>query len=95
MNRVQHRIFRQKRDEVRGGWRNVHNEELHNFYSLPNTGVDKSRRIRWVGYLAHMGAKKKEVYALFSMKTRRKQPLGRPRCKWENSIKMGHKEIDL
>jgi hypothetical protein len=35
-NRVLRRIFGQKRDEVTGGWRKLHNEELHNLYSSPS-----------------------------------------------------------
>jgi hypothetical protein len=47
--RVLRRIFRPKRDKVTGGWRKLHNEELHNFYSSPNIiMVIVSRRMRWV-----------------------------------------------
>jgi hypothetical protein len=46
-NRVLRRIFRPKRDEVMGDWRKLHNDELHNSYSLPNTiRMMKSRRMR-------------------------------------------------
>jgi hypothetical protein len=49
-NRVLRRIFGLKRDEVTGGWRKVHNEELHNFYSSPSIIIMiKSRRMRWAG----------------------------------------------
>jgi hypothetical protein len=45
-NRVLRRIFRPKREEVAGGWRRLHNEELHNLYPSPNIkGVIKSRKI--------------------------------------------------
>jgi hypothetical protein len=45
-----------KREEVAGGWRRLHNEELHNLYTSQNiTGVIKSRRMRWTGHLACMG----------------------------------------
>jgi hypothetical protein len=48
-NRVLRRIFGSKRDEVTGGWRKLHNEELHNLYSSPNIiGVIKSRRMKWM-----------------------------------------------
>jgi hypothetical protein len=48
-NRVLRRIFGPKREEVAGGWRWLHNEELHNLYTSPNiTRVIKSRRMRWV-----------------------------------------------
>jgi hypothetical protein len=50
------RIFGPKRDEVRGKWRKLHNEDLNNMYSLPNIiCVIKWRRMRWAGYVAQMG----------------------------------------
>jgi hypothetical protein len=50
-NRVLRRIFGLKRDEVTGGWRKLHNEELHNLYSPPNTiRIIKLRRMRWAGH---------------------------------------------
>jgi hypothetical protein len=53
------RIFGPKRDEVTGGWRNMHNEELHNLYSSPSIiRMMKSRRIRWAGHIAPMGEKR-------------------------------------
>jgi hypothetical protein len=55
-NRVLRRIFGLKRDEVMGGWRKLHNEELHNFYSLPSIiRTIESRRLRWAGRVARMG----------------------------------------
>jgi hypothetical protein len=55
-NRVLRRIFGPKRDEVTGGWRKLHNEELHNLYSSPNIIIMiKSRRMRWAGRVARMG----------------------------------------
>jgi hypothetical protein len=54
-NRVLRRIFGLKRDEVTGGWRKLHNEELHNLYSSPNIiRAIKSRRMRWAGHVARM-----------------------------------------
>jgi hypothetical protein len=47
-----------KRDEVTGGWRKLHNEELHNLYSSPNIiRMIKSTWMRWAGHVARMGAK--------------------------------------
>jgi hypothetical protein len=43
------RIFGPKRDEVTGGWRKLHNEELHSLHFLPDIWVLKSRRMRWAG----------------------------------------------
>jgi hypothetical protein len=58
-NRVLRRIFGPKRGEVTGGWRKLHNEELHNFPSSPSLiRMIKSRRIRWAGLVARMGAKR-------------------------------------
>jgi hypothetical protein len=55
-NRVVRRIFGQKRDEVIGGWRKLHNKEFHNLYSLPSIiRMIKSRRIGWPGHVARMG----------------------------------------
>jgi hypothetical protein len=59
-NRVLRRIFRHGRDEVTGGCRKLHNEELHGWYSSPNIiRVIKSSRMRWVGYVACMEGDKK------------------------------------
>jgi len=55
-NTVFRRIFGPKRDEVRGKWRKLHNEEVDELYSIPNmVQVVKSRRMRWAGHVAHMG----------------------------------------
>jgi hypothetical protein len=55
-NRVLRRIFGRKRDEVTGGWRKLHNEELHNLYSSPSIiRMIKSRRMGWAGYVAQLG----------------------------------------
>jgi hypothetical protein len=50
------RIFGLKTDEVTGGWRKLHNEELHNLYSLPSIiRMMKPRRMGWTGHIAHGG----------------------------------------
>jgi hypothetical protein len=52
-NRVLRRICGPKRDEVMGGWRKLHNEELHNLYYSPSIiRMIKSRRMRWAAYIA-------------------------------------------
>jgi hypothetical protein len=52
-NRVLRRIFVTKRDGVTGGWRKLHNEELHDLYSLPSIiGVITSKRMNWEGHVA-------------------------------------------
>jgi hypothetical protein len=59
-NRVLRRIFGPKRDEVTGGWRKLHNEDLHGLYpSASIVRVIKARRMRWAGYVARMGGVEK------------------------------------
>jgi hypothetical protein len=80
---------------VTGRCRKLHNEELHNLYSLPNIiRIIKSRRKRWAGYVARMG-EKRNVYRLLVGKAEGKRPLGRPRRRWIDNIKMGLLEIRL
>jgi hypothetical protein len=54
-NRGLRRIFRWKRDEVTGGWRKLHNEEIHNLYSSPRIIRMTKSRIRWARHVARMG----------------------------------------
>jgi hypothetical protein len=54
-NRVLRRIFGPKRDEVKGEWKKLHNDELHILYSSPNIREIKSRRMGWAGHAALMG----------------------------------------
>jgi hypothetical protein len=78
---------------VIGGWRKLHNEELHNFYYLPSIiRIIKSRSIRWAENVARMGAKK-NAYRILVGKQEGKRPLGRPRRRWEDNIKMDLREI--
>jgi hypothetical protein len=94
-NRVLRRIFGSKRDEVTGEWRKMHSEELHNLYSYPDiTRQVKSRRMRWAGHVARMGEERK-VYTVLVGKTEGKRPLGRPRRRWEERIRMDLREIGL
>jgi hypothetical protein len=87
-NRVLRRIFGPKRDGVAGGWRKLYNEELHNSYSsISIVRIIKSRRMRWVGHVARMGENRNE-YGLLVSKPEGKRPLGRPRRRWINNIKM-------
>jgi hypothetical protein len=92
-NRVLRRIFGQKRDEVTGEWRKLHNEELRNLYSLPSIiRIIKSKRIRWVGHVARMEAKR-NAYRLLVEKPEGKRPLGRPRRRWVDNIRMDLGEV--
>jgi hypothetical protein len=61
-NRVLRRIFGPKRDEVTGGWRKLHNEELHNLYcSSSIIRMIKSRKMRWAGHVARMGRRETRI----------------------------------
>ena len=92
-NRVLRRAFWPKRDEVTGEWRKLHNEELSDLYSLPNIlRVVESRRMRWTGHVARMG-EGRGVHRVLVRKPEGKRPLGRPRCRWEDNIKMDLEEM--
>jgi hypothetical protein len=61
-NRVLRRIFGPKRDEVTGGWRKLHNVELHNLYFSPSKiRIIKSIRLRWAGHVARMGRRGMQI----------------------------------
>jgi hypothetical protein len=91
-NRVLRRIFGLKRDEVTGEWRKLHSGELHNLYSSPDIIRQmKSRRMRWVGHVAHMG-EGRNVYRVLVGKPKGKRPLERRRHRWEDGIKMDIRE---
>jgi len=87
------RIFGPKMDEVTGEWRKIHNEELDILYSSPNiVRVIKSRRMRGAGHVARMG-EGRGVYRVLVGKPGGKRPLGRPRRRWEDNIKMDLQEV--
>jgi hypothetical protein len=87
-NRVLRRIFGPKRDEVTGNWRILHNGELHNLYFSPNIiRMIKSRRMRWSGHVARMG-EKRNAYMILMGKPEGRRPLGRPRRRLVDYIKM-------
>jgi hypothetical protein len=93
-NRVLGRIVGPKRDEVTGEWRKLHNEELNDLYSLPNLmRVTKSRRMRWAGHVARMW-EGRGVYKVLVGKPEGKRPLGRPRRRWEENIRLDLQEVE-
>jgi hypothetical protein len=88
VNRLLRRIFGPKRDEVTGGWRKLCNEELHILYSSPSIiRMIKSRTMKWAGHVARMG-EKRNAYSILVGKPEGKRPLGRPRRRWMDNIKM-------
>jgi hypothetical protein len=92
-NRV-FRIFGPKREED-GSWRKLHNDGLHNLYSLQNiVRVIKSRRMRWARHVARMGDGRGVYRVLVGMPEGKRQ-LGRPRRRWEDTIKMDLREIGM
>jgi hypothetical protein len=92
-NWVLRRIFGPKRDEVTGNWRKLHNEKLHNLHSSPSIiRMVKSRKMRWAGHVARMG-ERKNAYRILVGEPERRRPLGRPRRRWVDNIKMDLREI--
>jgi len=92
-DRVSRRVFGSKRDEVIGERRKLHNEELSDLYSLPNiVRVVKSRRMRWAWHVVRMG-EERGVHRVLVGKPEGKRPLGRPRLRWEDNIKMDLQEV--
>jgi hypothetical protein len=84
-NRVLRRIFGPMRDEVIGGWRKLHNEELHNLYPSPSIiRMIKPRRMRCAGHIARMGRRGIPEGKI---------PLGSPGCRWVDNTKMDFSEI--
>jgi hypothetical protein len=91
-NRVLRGVFGPKGDEVTGEWRKLHSGELHNLYWSPGIIRQiKSRRMRWAGHVARMGEGRK-MYKVLVGKPKGKRPLERPRCRWEDGIKMDLRE---
>jgi hypothetical protein len=91
-NRVLRRIVGPKRDEMTGGWRELHNEELHGLYSSPCiVRVIKARRMRWAGHVARMW-EVRGAYNTLVGRPEGRRPLGRPRRRWEDNIKMDLRE---
>jgi hypothetical protein len=90
---VLRRIFGLKRDEVTGGWKKLHNGELHNLYSSQNMiRMIKSRRMGWAGHVSRMW-EKKNAYGILVGKPERRRPLESSRHMWVDNIKMNLGEI--
>jgi hypothetical protein len=86
------RIFAPKRDEIIEILRKLHNEEFHNLYPLPKIiRMIKSRWVRWVGRGICM-REKRNAYRVLVGKPESKRPLERLRCRWEDNVKINHRE---
>jgi hypothetical protein len=93
-NRVLRKISEPKREED-GSWKKVHSDELHDLCSSPNiVRVIKSRTMRWAGHVARMG-EGRDAYRVLVGRPEGKRPLGRPRHRWEDNIKMDLGEIEI
>jgi hypothetical protein len=93
-NRVLRRIFGTEREED-VSWRKLHNDELHSLFSSPNiVRVIKSRRVRWAGRMARM-REGRGVYRILVGRPGGRRPLGRPRRRWEDNIKMDLREMRI
>jgi hypothetical protein len=83
--RVFRRLLGPKRDVVAGGWRKLHNEELHRLYPSPSIiRMLESKRMRWAGHSVLMGEKSNAYMTL----------MGKPRYRWVDNIKMDLREIE-
>jgi hypothetical protein len=92
-NRVLRRIFGPKRDEVTGEWRKLLNEKLRDLYFSPRKfRIIKSKRMRWAGHVVRMG-EKRNAYRLLVGKPEGKRPLGRPRRRWVDNIRIDLEEV--
>jgi len=92
-NMVLRRIFGRRRDEVTGEWKRLHKEELNDLYSSLNiVRVIKSRRMRWAGHEARIG-EERGVYRVMVGKPEGRRPLGRPRRRWVDNIRMDLEEV--
>jgi hypothetical protein len=74
-------------------WRRLHNVELNDLYSSPKIiRVIKSRKMRWAGHVARMG-EGRGAYRILVGRSEGRRPIGRPRCRWEDNIKIDLYEV--
>jgi hypothetical protein len=92
-NRALRTIFETQRDEATGEWRGLRNEELNHLYSSPNIiRVTKSKRMRWARHVARMG-EERDAYRILVGRPEGRRPLGRPRRRLEDDIKMDLQDL--
>ena len=76
-----------------GEWKKLHNEEMNDLYCSPNiVRAIKSRRLRWAGHVTHI-RERRGGYRVLVGKPEGMRPLGRPRCRWKDNIKMDLQEV--
>ena len=93
-NKVLRKIFGAKRDKITEEWRKLHNSELHALYSSSSIIRNlKSRRLRWAEHVARM-EQFRDAYRVLVGKPESKRPVGRPRRRCEDNIKMDLREVD-
>jgi len=90
-NKVLRKTFGPTRDKVMGQWGRRHNEKIFYLYS-PNIWVIKSRTMRWAGHVAHTG-KRRDTYRIMVGRPEGRRPLGIPRHRWWDDIKMHLQEL--
>jgi len=79
-----------------GGWRRLHNEELYSLHRSSNiVRVIKSRRLRWAEHVARRGGEVRSAFKILRGIPRGKKPLGRPRRRWEDNIRMDLEDIGI
>ena len=89
-NKVLRKIFGAKKDEITGEWRKLHNAELHSSSNISRSL--KSRLLRWAGHVASM-EQSRNAYRVLVGNPEEKRPLGRPRRRWEDNIRMDLREM--
>jgi hypothetical protein len=86
-------VYVPKRDSVTREWKKLHNEELNDLYCSPDiVRLLNSRRMRWARHVVSM-EEERVVYKVLVGKPEGQRPLGRPRNKWDDNIKIDLQEV--
>jgi len=92
-NRALRRIFEPRRDEVTGEWRKLHNEELRRSVLFTQYCSGEKIEKYEMGGACSVYGERRGVYRVLVGKPEGKRPLGRPRSRWEDNIKMDLQEV--